>query len=142
LFGLHLFIIIYVSSPLYEVPQGCYTGEQILKIVLNPNIKKEKICRSKPSNVTRSSTFVLESLNHPDDIKKDDFGKWVYSGSHSVSYAAFQSSRGLEFERMAGTGGNADNMFQLRRINCNHPTNPQCQRLLAFVTGKCPDFIQ
>ena len=127
-----------LCSPVYEVPWGCYTGEQILKILLNPRINKKKICHSKPSNVTQSATFVvdLESLDHPDDIKKDDFGKWVYSGSHSVSYAAFESDGGLDFERVAGKlCTEVDNIFQLRRINCKHPTNPQCQRLLAFVTG-------
>ena len=123
---------------MYEVPSGFYTGEQILKILLNPHIIKKKICHSKPCNVSQSSTFVvdLESLQHPDDIKKDDFGKWVYSGSHSVSYAAYQSNHKLDFERVTGTpSSNAGNIFQLRRINCHHPTNSQCQRLLAFVTG-------
>ena len=112
-------------SPVYEVPSGFYTGEHILKILLNPCIDK-KICYSKPCNVSQSSTFVvdLESLQHPDDIKKDDFGKWIYSGSHSVSYAAYQSNQSLDFERLTGTpSSNAGNIFQLRRINYNHPAN-------------------
>lgn len=109
-----------------------------MKILLSPRLNKKKICHTQPTNVTRSSTFVvdLESLKHPDDIKKDDFGKWVYSGSHSVSYAAFQAGSSLEFERVSGRPtSKSDNVFQLRRINCNHPLNSQCQRLLAFVTG-------
>ena len=88
--------------------------------------------------MAQSATFVvdLESLQHPDDIKKDDFGKWIYSGSHSVSYAAYQTNRKLDFERLTGTtSSDAGNVFQLRRINCKHPANSQCQRLLAFVTG-------
>ena len=125
-------------SPVYEIPSGFYTGEQILKILLNPRIDKKRICHSKPCNVTQSSTFIvdLESLRHPDDIKKDDFGKWTYSGSHLVSYAAFKTNRKLDFERLSGTPSSmAENIFQLRRIHCKHPTNPYCQRLLAFVTG-------
>ena len=92
----------------------------------------------KPVNVNRSSTFVvdLKSLKHPDDIKKDDFGKWTYSGSHSVSYAAFEAGGRLEFERLSGVPAlKSDNIFQLRRINCKHPIDSQCQSLLAFVTG-------
>ena len=104
-------------SPVYKVPSGFYTGEQILKILLNLHIIKKKICHSKPCNVSQSSTFVvdLESLQHPDDIKKDDFGKWIYSGgSHSVSYAAYQSNHKLDFERVTGTpSSNAGNIFQL-----------------------------
>lgn len=83
----------FLSSPVYEVPSGFYTGEQILKILLNPRIDEKKICHFKQCNVSQSSTFVvdLESLQHLDDIKKDDYGNWIYSGSHSVSYAAYQS---------------------------------------------------
>ena len=64
-------ILFIFYSPVYEVPLGFYTGEQILKILLNPHIDK-KICHSKPCNVSQSSTFVvdLESLQHLDDIKK------------------------------------------------------------------------
>ena len=96
------------------------------------------MCRDKPCNVRRSSTYVidLESLKHPDDIKKDDFGKWMYSGSHSVSYAAFKEDGTLKFERVTNVEVGDPNVFQLRRINCKHPSNPQCQRLLAFVTSK------
>ena len=124
--------------PVYEVPSGVYSGEQILKILLSPHLNKKKICHSKPINVNHSSTFVvdLDCLKHPDDIKKDDFGKWIYSGSHSVSYAAFRAGGRLDFERLSGVPAlKADNVFQLRRINCKHPLNSQCQRLLAFVTG-------
>ena len=125
-------------SPVYEVPSAPYTGEQILQILLDPKLDKRKICHSKPCNVRRSSTFIvdLESLKHPDDIKKDDFGKWIYSGSHSVSYAAFMSGNNLELERLTKTKSTSCNSFELRRINCKHPANPQCHRLLAFVTSK------
>ena len=124
-------------SPVYEVPRCSYSGERILKILLDPNIKKSRICTTQPSNVTKTSTYVvdLESLKHPDDIKKDDFGKWKYSGSHSNSFAAFQSGGKLDFERVGSFSPGSSNIFQLRRINCKHPDNSQCQRLLAFVTG-------
>ena len=89
-------------------------------------------------HITESSTFVvdLNSLKHPNDVKKDEFGKWHYNGSHVVSYAAWksQSSSKLQFERASCNG--TESTFQLRRIRCRHPSNPQFQRLLAFVTGK------
>lgn len=124
-------------SPVYEVPTCSYSGERILKILLDPNIKKRRICTTQPCNVIKTSTYVvdLESLKHPDDIKKDDFGKWKYSGSHSYSFAAFQSGGKLDFERVGSCSPGSSNIFQLRRINCKHPDNSQCQRLLAFVTG-------
>ena len=57
---------------MYEIPKGLYTGERILKILLNPNIKRRRVCHKRPINVSVSSTFVvdLNSLEHPDDIKR------------------------------------------------------------------------
>ena len=43
-----------------------------------------------------------------------------------------------DFEKISGTKHtqSGENVFQLCRIRCSHPLNPQFQRLLAFVTGK------
>lgn len=61
-------------QPEYENPPPSYSAEQIL---MDPNIDVSKICKERPTHVTRSSTYVvnLTSLGHPDDIKKDCFGK-------------------------------------------------------------------
>lgn len=56
----------------------------------------DKICQQKPSNITESSTFVVDvhSLQHPDDIKKDEFGIWNYSGSHPQAYRVYHEEDG------------------------------------------------
>ena len=90
------------------------------------NISGYTVCHSQPINICRSSTFVvdLDSLKHTDDINKDCFGKWIYSGSHSVSYAAFRAGQKFDFERLSGIPiSNVDNNFQLWRINYKHPSN-------------------
>ena len=60
----------------------------------------------------------------------------MHSGSHSVSYAAFKEDGALKFERVTNVQVGGLNVFQVRRINCKHPSNPRCQWLLAFVTSK------
>ena len=91
----------------------------------------------RPSSINQSATYVvdLDCLEHPDDIKKDDFGKWNYSGSHVLHYQVEKTPGGeLVLERvLPGTQGSS--IFQLRRIHCKHPSNPSFQRLLAFITG-------
>ncbi len=124
------------GAPIYEVPKGTYSGEQLLDILLDPEIDASRICCERPMQIMGSCTFVvdLNSLKHPDDVKKDEFGKWHYSGSHVVSYTAWKSCSGrLQFEKVSGQSG--ENAFELRRIHCKHPSNPLFQRLLAFVTG-------
>jgi len=57
--------------PIYEIPSNRYPAE-ILRILLDPNIKTQKICYGIPRNVTKSATYVIDmaSLDHPDDIKR------------------------------------------------------------------------
>ena len=123
----------------YESGSKSYTSEEILQILLNPKIDPQKVTRSRPVNISQWATYVvdLDHLDHPDDIRKDDFGKWRYSGSHVVQYRAEKTPEDeLEFERvLPGTEGS--DVFQLRRVHCKHPSNSNFQRLLAFVTGRC-----
>ena len=78
----------------YEIGTKVYGSEEVLKILLDPKIDQQKICRDQPKTVTKSATFVvdLDSLAHPDDIKKDNFGRWNYSGSHVLYYRAEKTS--------------------------------------------------
>ena len=123
--------------PIYEVPGDMYTGERILEILLNSNRESSRICHQRPMNIENSSTFVvdLDSLKHPDDVKKDEFGRWLYSGSHVQTYLAWkEDGNKLKFEKIDSDDG-GENTFQLRRIRSKHSSNLQFQRLLAFVTG-------
>lgn len=119
-------------------PMQSYSGEKVLKILLDPQLSPNRVCGSCPSNVTQSATFIidLDRLKHPDDVKKDEFGRWNYSGSHVHLYRACGE---LEFEKVS-PGARSNDIFQLRRIYCKHPSNSNFQRLLAFVTGMCMEF--
>ena len=79
----------------------------------------------------------LDFLKHPDDVKKDGFGHWLYSGSHVQTYLAWKEDGDmLKFKKIDSDGhSRGGNTFRLRRIRCKHPSNSQFQRLLAFVTG-------
>ncbi len=56
--------------PIYEIPKGVYSAEQILAILLNDKIDPQRICHQRPTCIERSSTFIvdLDSLKHPDDV--------------------------------------------------------------------------
>ena len=74
-----------------------YTGEEILRILFD----QDKICRECPRQITKSCTFVIDlnKLKHPDNIKKDEFGKWRHNGFHVVSYMAWKSGSSVDFEK-------------------------------------------
>ena len=70
--------------PVYEQPSLKYTATRIMQLLLDLNINQQKIAKSRPIQVEKSSTFVVDltCLKHPDDVKKDMYGRWEHSGSH------------------------------------------------------------
>ena len=110
------------------------------QILLNSTIHPQKIWKTRPSNITKSATYIvdLDFLEHRGDVRKDEFGRWNYSGSHMFYYKTkITVDDELEFvSEYYHAGKQGDNIFQLRRIHCKHPSNPNFQRLLAFITGK------
>ena len=73
-----------------------YTGERILENLLNSKCESSRICHQWPTIIENSSTFVidLDALKLPDDdVKKDEFGRWVYNGSHVQTYRTLPGRR-------------------------------------------------
>lgn len=124
-------------SPVYEVPPPKYNAEQILTMLLDPALDKSKICQGKPSNVSQSATFIVDTRNlrHPDDIKKDEFGIWNYSGSHPQTYRVSLKEGGYLSIDKCGAGATGRNIVYLRRLYCTHPSNPSFKRQICFISG-------
>ena len=72
----YLIIFSNLEEPIYEVPTLKYTTERILRILLDPDIPTTKICSSRPINITKSATYVIDisKLAKPEDLKSDNFG--------------------------------------------------------------------
>jgi hypothetical protein len=123
---------------MYEIPPPKYFADSILKILLDPNINKDKICKEKPCNVTESATYVvnIKNLQHPDDIKKDQFGIWNYSGSHPQAYRVYRKEGGYLSVEKCGNGATGASVVYLRRLHCTHPSNADFKRLICFVSGE------
>ena len=86
-------------QPVYENPPAKYNAKQIIKILLQPD--ETRVCYVKRSAVTRSSSYVVDvgNLQNQDDIKKDEFGIWNYSGSHPQAYKVYHKEDGYHDSR-------------------------------------------
>ena len=95
------------------------------------------MCNVWPVAVKSSATFVIDvtKLKDPDDVRKDFFGKWNHSGSHPLLIRAAVNEDSVEVERCA-PGATGNNVYYLRRLHCNHPSNVNFRRLIAFISGK------
>ena len=114
------------ATPIYEDPPSAYTADGIMMILLNPNIDSSRICEKVPTSVTTDATYVIDvtSLAHPDDVKKDNFGKWDHKGSHPIAmYVRMKSNGKVSIKRCPERKEKYD-LYKLRRLYCTHPSNP------------------
>lgn len=124
------------NQPIYEQPPHKYTAEQIIKILIDPD--QHKICHVKPTSVTKSATYVVDvrSLQNAEDIKKDEFGIWKYSGSHPQTFKVYTEEDGSKSVEKCCEGASGSNVVYLRRLHCTHPSNSNFKRLICFLSGK------
>ena len=122
----------------FEAPPPKYSAESILKLLLSPDVDRSRVCRVWPvSNIEGSATFVVDitSLKHPDDVRKDFFGKWIHSGSHPITFKATIETDGEVLVEKCAPGASG-NVFYLRKLHSYHPSNTEFRKMLAFVSGK------
>ena len=123
------------TQPVYERPPPKYSAERVIKILLEA--EKSKVCERKPTPIRKSATYVVNvrNLRSQDDIKKDEFGIWKYSGSHPQPFKVHQEEDGyLTIERCC-PGVSGANVVLLRHLHCTHPSNAEFKRLICFLTG-------
>ena len=125
-------------QPIFEIPPQKYAGERVLKILLDPLISVEKICKVRPHGITSSATYVVDTncLNCLDDIKKDEFGIWSYSGSHTVAYQVCDEGNDCFFVERCSSRSKSSNVYYLRRLHCVHPVNNDFKHMICFLSGK------
>ena len=123
------------AAVVYETPAAIYSAETIMKILLNPT--SSRVSCACPHRVTKSSTYVVDvtALAHPEDVKKDDFGKWDYKGSHPVAFHVRFRNDGSICIKSCQNEERQEDIFYLWRLYSTHPSNPEMKRMLAFITG-------
>ena len=74
--------------PLYGHPCQGYSGEEIVKILLNPTFRDELLCSTHPDSVQNNVSFVvdLSKLKDPNDVYANDLGTWKCTGSHLLQF--------------------------------------------------------
>ena len=92
----------------------------------------------KPTSVTESATYVVDvrNLQNTEDIKKDEFGIWKYSGSHPQMFKVYTEEDGHISVEKCCDGASGSNVVYLRRLHCTHPSNNDFKRLICFLSGE------
>ena len=109
-----------------------------MRILLDPNLPDDKVCKVQPKGIKSSATFVVDvrNLKCLDDVKKDEFGIWNYSGSHPQVFKVYHESDAYMSIEKCANGAKGCNVVYLRRLHCTHPSNADFKRLICFVSGE------
>ena len=87
--------------------------------------------------ITQSATFVMDirCLENQEDIKKDEFGIWNYSGSHPQVFKVNFKEDGYISVEKCESGARGNNVIYLRQLHCTHPSNIEFKRFICFLLG-------
>ena len=123
--------------PIFEKPPPKYYAFDIMQILLNQRIDEDRIAKQRPLQTHCSSTFVVDitQLSHPDDIKKDIYGKWLYKGSHTDKFRCSFDGNKVLVEK-AAPGASGPNVYCLRRLHSVHHSNKDFRRIEAIIFGE------
>ena len=122
---------------MFEKPPSKYSAMRIMKILLNQSLDEQRVAYKRPVEVQSSSTFVVDltKLAHPNDIKRDSYGKWLHKGSHNDVFRCSYDKNGDVSIEKAAPGATGQNVYYLRRLHCVHPSHCGFRRILAFICG-------
>lgn len=127
-----------LKQPIFDSHPTKYLAEDIINVLFDPELDSALICSEKPTSVSSSAAFIVDvtSLSDADDVKRDCYGKWNYTGSRHQLYFIKRLPGGGQMKiekREPGVAG--DNIYQIRRLYCKHPSNDEFRRLIATITG-------
>ena len=111
--------------------------ENLSKIVILEQVEKGLICTQQPTNVCMNSTYVvnLHSLDDPSDIRADENGVWVRTGSPVTYVSLHQSSSGSHHIHKRSKLGKFSHHYKLIRTYYRHADSPDFRRIITTAEG-------
>ena len=111
--------------------------ENLSKIVILEQVEKGLICTQQPTNVCMNSTYVvnLHSLDDPSDIRADENGVWVRTGSPVTYVSLHQSSSGSHHIHKRSKLGKSSHHYKLIRTYYRHADSPDFRRIITTAEG-------
>ena len=122
--------------PVFGCQPKRITTAEVLNILLDPNLDRQKVCSSHPVAVEQNRLFVvdLSHLEQPKDLLCDDMGSWVCGGN----YTAWVTVDEVGDVNMLGKSLSeepSEGMYLARRKYYHLRGCPDFRRMLFFIEG-------
>ena len=115
--------------------------QDIVGILLEPNMNKQMICSIQPLNIEHNTVFVVDltMLKKTKDIFCDDMGSWNYNGVFIVWLKVDEDGFTTTYGKVKPD--RVDNLFRLTKKYFVHKTSNDLKKTVAFIAGKSVGLI-
>ena len=128
------------NLPVFSHQSSRFNTQEMLSILLDPNLKECIICKTQPVNVEHNSTFIvdLSLLGSPKDIYVDDMGSWKYNGVYrtwvtieSDGYMTIHGNLKPSESQVKEEG----TLYHLEKKYFAHKTSTDLKKTVALISG-------
>ena len=125
-----------IKLPVYSRQCSRFDTQEIMMILLDPDLKDERVCKVQPANIEHNATFVvnLSELDDPKDIYVDDMGAWKYNGVYRTWIAV--ESDGFMLAHGKNKPSDAVGvLYHIAKKYFVHKTSCDLKKIVAFISG-------
>ena len=123
--------------PVFSRQSSRFDTQEILSILLDPDLKEEHICKTQPVNVEHNSTFIvdLSLLGRPKDIYVDDMGSWKYNGVYRTWVTVESDGFMITHGKSKPSEEDDDSLYHLEKKYFMHKTSADLKKIIAILSG-------
>ena len=78
--------------PVFSSVTSGYPAEQVVRILMDPELDQDKVCHLQPMGVTKNASFIIDVDDvHFADLKADDLGSWKPNGTKATYFRILPS---------------------------------------------------
>ena len=127
-------------TPVYEWKNVAYSFEELITILLKEH-SKEHLCVAPPINVAHNVAFLIENskMKKSDDLKCDDMGAWIHTGSPKLPAKVTYDRKGKINEIIRITNDDhldSRDSLILKRIYYVNKSSNDVRKILSTLQGK------
>ena len=110
-----------------------YSIEEIVKLLLNPNLRLSKFVATKVPNVVYSSVSFVVNLDTREDITADAMGVWRNNGTDKTNVEVIFHNNSIKEVKKCSS---IVNSYTVKRVYCTHSTDRTLRKTTAFIYGE------
>ena len=122
--------------PVYSRSSVRYDTQEVITILLDPDLNTDKICKAQPTDIAHNTAFVvdLSKLRCTKDLYCDDMGSWhcngIYKSWIEVDFTGYITIHGKSKPLLAN-----ENVYHITKKYFFHKTSKDLKKTISLLAG-------